>query len=41
MTICIGGKDIHHNKSLHASPVTASFKVDDEDFANLSEKKGF
>ena len=37
---CIGGK-IFIITSPDASPVNASFKVDDEDFAELTEKEGF
>ncbi|MFI5131162.1 MAG: MmcQ/YjbR family DNA-binding protein [Chitinophagales bacterium] len=36
----VGGK-IFIITNPDGSPVTASFKVDDEDFANLSEKEGF
>ena len=37
---CIGGK-IFIITNPDASPVTASFKVNDEDFAELSEREGF
>ena len=37
---CVGGK-IFIITNPDAIPVSASFKVDDEDFATLSEKEGF
>jgi predicted DNA-binding protein (MmcQ/YjbR family) len=37
---CIGGK-IFIITNPDGSPVTASFKVNDEDFADLSEREGF
>jgi predicted DNA-binding protein (MmcQ/YjbR family) len=37
---CVGGK-IFIITNPDSSPVTASFKVSDEDFANLSEREGF
>jgi predicted DNA-binding protein (MmcQ/YjbR family) len=40
LCFCVGGK-IFIITSPDSSPVTASFKVDDEDFALLQERDGF